>query len=600
MMLAPIMDIAGGTESDFNLVLPDPDNPVDPVNSPPAIVGIPDASVMPGVLYEFVPSATDDDGDALTFSIVNGPAWAIFDPTTGRLSGTPSADNVGTYSNISIRVSDGQAMTSLPDFSIAVTMTPPPPPPPPPPNTPPTIGGNPPASVVAGSPYGFTPTAGDDDGDTLTFSILGLPSWAAFNSTTGRLSGTPSTSNVGTFSNIRISVSDGEASANLPAFSIAVTAPPPPPPQNTPPTIGGNPPSSVVAGSPYIFMPTVGDDDGDTLTFSILGRPTWAVFSATTGLLSGTPSTSNVGTFSNIQISVSDGEASVSLPAFSITVTAPPEENTPPTIGGSPPASVVAGSPYGFTPTAGDDDDDTLTFSILGMPSWAAFNSTTGRLSGTPSTSNVGTFSNIRISVSDGEASANLPAFSITVTAPPQENTPPTIGGNPASSVVAGSPYGFTPSANDDDGDTLTFLIENQPSWTNFSPSTGQLSGTPGAGDVGTYTNIRIGVSDGEDTVNLPVFAIAVEAIALGSATLSWDAPTTNDDGSPLTNLAGFRVRWGQSSGNYSSSQTIMNPGLTTYVIENLANGTHYFVVTAINSTDMESDYSNEASKTIP
>jgi hypothetical protein len=347
-------------------------------------------------------------------------------------------------------------------------------------------------------------------------------------------------------------------------------------------------------------MPTVSDDDGDTLTFTILGRPSWAVFSATTGLLSGTPSTSNVGTFSNIRISVSDGEDSANLPAFSIAVTAPPDENAPPTIGGNPQTSVVAGSPYGFTPSSDDDDGDTLTFTISGRPSWAAFNSTTGRLSGTPSTSNVGTFSNVRISVSDGEASVSLPAFSITVTAPPEENTPPTIGGNPASSVVAGSPYGFTPSANDDDGDTLTFLIENQPSWANFSPSTGQLSGTPGAGDVGTYTNIRISVSDGEDTVSLPVFSITVEAIALGSATLSWDAPTTNDDGSPLTNLAGFRVRWGQSSGNYSSSQTIMNPGLTTYVIENLVNGTHYFVVTAINSADMESDYSNEASKTIP
>jgi hypothetical protein len=75
---------------------------------------------MPGSAYSFQPTASDPDGDALTFSIVNLPSWATFSTTTGRLQGTPTAANVGTFSNITIRVSDGKTTTALPAFSISV------------------------------------------------------------------------------------------------------------------------------------------------------------------------------------------------------------------------------------------------------------------------------------------------------------------------------------------------------------------------------------------------------------------------------------------------------------------------------------------------
>ena len=89
----------------------------------------------------------------------------------------------------------------------------------------------------------------------------------------------------------------------------------------------------------------------------------------------------------------------------------------------------------------------------------------TGQLLGTPSDLQVGTYSNIRITVSDGKASASLPAFSITVTASSSVNTPPKISGSPAASVTEGIAYSFTPSASDPDGQTLRFGIANMPSW---------------------------------------------------------------------------------------------------------------------------------------
>jgi len=270
-----------------------------------------------------------------------------------------------------------------------------------------------------------------------------------------------------------------------------------------------------------------------------------------------------------------------------------------PTISGTPPSKATAGKPYSFTPTASDSDGGTLTFSITNRPTWATFSTTTGRLQGTPAAGNVGTFSSIGISVSDGQGgSAQLATFSIVVSAPP--NRAPTITGVPPTSIAVGMAYSFTPTSNDLDGDTLTFSVANLPAWASFDTATGRVSGTPAAQDVGTTNGIVITVEDGrQGTASLAAFSVSVQAIVFGSATLSWLPPTTNTDGSPLTNLAGYKVYWGPSQGNYPNSTTLANPGLTTYVIDNLAPGTWYFVATAYNAAGTESSFSGVASKTI-
>ncbi|HXS80505.1 MAG TPA: putative Ig domain-containing protein [Gammaproteobacteria bacterium] len=552
-------------------------------NRPPTITGSPPTSATQGTLYAFTPTASDPDGNSLTFSIANRPTWATFNSANGTLQGTPGASNIRTYTNIVISVSDGTASTPLPEFSITVASS----------NNPPTISGTPPTTATVGTQYSFTPTASDAEGGTLTFSIANKPSWATFSTTTGRLQGTPASANIGTFSNIGISVSDGQDSAPLAAFSIVVSAAP-----NQPPTISGVPPSSVTAGTAYSFTPTASDADGGTLTFSITNRPAWATFSTATGRLQGTPTTANVGTFASIGIGVSDGQGgSAQLATFSIVVSAAP--NQPPTISGSPPTTVTAGTAYSFTPTASDADGGTLTFSITNRPAWATFSATTGRLQGTPTSSNVGTFSNVGISVSDGQGgTAQLATFQIVVSAPP--NRAPTITGSPTTAVTVGTAYSFTPTASDPDGDTLTFGISNLPAWASFDTATGRLSGTPAAQHVGTTTGIVISVNDGhQGTASLATFNLTVQAVAVGSATLTWLPPTTNTDGSALTDLAGYKVYWGTSQGTYPNSTSLANPGLATYVVTNLASGTYFFVVTAYNSAGVESAFSGVASKAI-
>ena len=207
------------------------------------------------------------------------------------------------------------------------------------------------------------------------------------------------------------------ATASLPVFSAS----------NHAPVISGIPAISVVAGSSYNFQPSATDADGDRLRFSIRNKPFWARFSSKTGQLRGKPGSGSVGTYSNIEISVSDRKTSASLPAFNIrvdtatasTANSGATTNSPPVISGTPATSVVSNSAYSFQPTANDADADPLSFSVSNKPAWAGFSSTTGRLSGTPGSGSVGTYSNIVISVSDGTASASLQPFSIQVQAAP-------------------------------------------------------------------------------------------------------------------------------------------------------------------------------------
>lgn len=82
------------------------------------------------------------------------------------------------------------------------------------------------------------------------------------------------------------------------------------------------------------------------------------------------------------------------------------------------------------------------------------------------------------------------------------------------------------------------------------------------------------------------------------NATLSWDAPTTNTDGTDLTDLAGYKIHYGTSPGIYDSVIDVAK--VTTYTVTELSPATYYFVVTAYDEGGNESDYSNEVSKTVP
>jgi hypothetical protein len=396
---------------------------VSDTNRAPSISGSPATSVAEGNDYSFTPTASDPDGDSLTFSINRTPSWATFNRSTGTLSGRPGFNDSGTISDLRISVSDGNDVASLNAFSITVSNT----------NRAPSISGSPATSVDEGNNYSFTPTASDPDGDSLTFSINHTPSWATFDPSTGTLSGRPDYNDSGTISDLRISVSDGTNVASLNAFSITVA-------------------DSLTEGGTFKFaQASYSVDEGDSVTVTItrdngIGEAT--VNYGTRGVearhlqdYNGFPSTAmvfrdgqksrtiTINTLSD-DISESDETLGVYLesPSNGYTLASPsrstitihdvPPPNSEPSISGTPDQSVIAGDEYYFAASASDSDNDELTFSINNIPTWASFNRQTGVLSGIPGTEDIGSYGNIVISVTDGTATTSMSPFTINVLEP--------------------------------------------------------------------------------------------------------------------------------------------------------------------------------------
>ena len=168
-------------------------------------------------------------------------------------------------------------------------------------------------------------------------------------------------------------------------------------------------------------------------------------------------------------------------------------------------------------------------------------------------------------------------------------------------SVTVGQTFTLTPNVTGGNGKTLTFSVANAAPWMTFNAGTGVLTGTPTAADVGTYSNIVVSVSDGQESASATPFTIQVVAAAAasGTADVSWTPPTTNTDGSTLTNLAGYNIYYGTSPNALNQQVQVSTVGVTNYVISGLTSGTWYFAVTAYTSTGTESSLSNVASKTI-
>lgn len=183
-------------------------------------------------------------------------------------------------------------------------------------------------------------------------------------------------------------------------------------------------------------------------------------------------------------------------------------------------------------------------------------------------------------------------------------NKAPSIAGTPLTQVQSGQAYSFMPAASDPNGDPITFMITNKPAWASFNTATGSLTGTPVVTATTRTAGVTISVSDGRVSSSLTPFDIEVVAtappVANNRATVQWNAPTTNSDGTNLNDLAGFKLYYGKTAAALDQMVQIASPYTTQQVVENLASGTWYFAVSAVNAAGIESQLSALASRSYP
>jgi len=226
-------------------------------NRPPVLGTIGSKSVDEGTPLTFTVTASDPDGDNLTFSASNVPTGASFNPSTRVFSWTPAFGDAGNY-DVTFTVTDDGTPAESDSEVVTITVGNM--------NRPPVLDPIGSKSVDEGDPLSFTISASDPDGDGLTFSASNLPTGASFNPTSRVFSWTPNYGAAGNY-NVQFTVTDNGSPAESDLEIVNITV--------VDPSIGNLAPDQPVIASPYYgetetdILLTVqtepfSDPDGDT------------------------------------------------------------------------------------------------------------------------------------------------------------------------------------------------------------------------------------------------------------------------------------------------------------------------------------------------
>ena len=241
------------------------------LNQPPEITTVPHVEALAGRSYAYDVDAADPDSDALTFSLLSGPAGATIDSASGILSWTPSAADLGTHA-IAIRASDNRGGTSDQRYTLSVIT--------PPPNRPPVFTSVPVVSAEVGADYEYDADATDPDSDGLTFSLLSGPGGMTVDPSTGLLDWEPASQQVGQHP-ISLRITDGHGGSAEQQFTIVVEQAE----GNHPPVIISEPVTNAVVGEEYRYNVDALDADDDSLTYSLAESPSGMTIDPATGLI---------------------------------------------------------------------------------------------------------------------------------------------------------------------------------------------------------------------------------------------------------------------------------------------------------------------------
>jgi hypothetical protein len=179
------------------------------INNAPIIISTAVTSIDEGQDYIYQVTATDADGDILTYSLTQTLGWLSIDAGTGLISGTAPEVDANTDYEVTIEVSDGTDIDTQ-TYTLTVINIPPV-------NNPPVITSIPITSVNEESTYTYDIEATDIDGDSLIYSLTQAPDWLSINSSTGLISGMAPEIDEDTEFNITVGVSDmkgGNATQN--------------------------------------------------------------------------------------------------------------------------------------------------------------------------------------------------------------------------------------------------------------------------------------------------------------------------------------------------------------------------------------------------
>jgi hypothetical protein len=433
-------------------------------------------------------AATQSESYSQAFSVSSGtapftwsasglPSWLTFSAASATLSGTAVS---GSF-NITIKVTDGNGVSTSKTYTLLV-------------NLPPTIS---PASLAtATQSESYSQTFSVSSGTApFTWSASGLPAWLTLNAGTATVGGTAVSGSFG----FTIKVTDANGVSASTPYTLLV---------NPAPSIS---PASLAAATQSESYSQIFSVSSGTapFTWSASGLPSWLTFNAGTATLSGTAVSGSFG----FTIKVTDANGVSASTPYTLLV------NPAPTISPATLAAATQSESYSqvFSVSSGTAP---FTWSASGLPGWLTFNVATATLSGTAVSGSY----NFTIKVTDYNGVSASTLYTLLVNPAPAV-LPASL---PAATqyVAYSQPFSVTPGTGTA---PFTWSAVTVPSFLTFNPATQILSGTP---TVSGSFPVTIKVTDANGVSASPTYSLLVNASGpvVGSSTLpsgQYNAPYT-------------------------------------------------------------------------
>ena len=562
------------------------------MNDAPTAKAIPEQTATEEQAFSFTLAAetfTDPDTfDSFTLSakLESGailPGWLHFDPATGKFSGTPGNDDVGTLL-IRVTATDTTGATGSTILKLRVQDV----------NDDPQVAAAIPAQAATeDKAFSYAVPSGTfldpDKSDVLTYSAKladgsALPSWVKFNAATRAFSGTPDNDAVGTLS-IRIIATDLSGRTAQTTFTLTVAN------VNDAPQVAATiPTQTATEDKAFSYVVPSGifidPDKSDVLTYSAKladgsALPGWLKFNAATRTFSGTPDNDAVGTL-GIRMIATDLSGRTAPTTLTITVA---NVNDAPQVAATiPPRTATEDKAFSYTVPLGTfldpDKSDMVTYSAKlangsALPGWLKFNAATRTFSGTPDNDAVGSLT-IRMIATDLSGRTAQTDFTLTVA---NLNDRPILPATIAATTLENTPLAMNvlSRAHDDDGDVLKVTAASVRSgFGNVSiTKDGRLLYDPtvaanqniGAGEVKAVV-IRYTVSDGKGGTATGDVTVTVKGISpdIFKGGAGNDMLRGSKDGDILYGYAGHDTL----DGGAGADRMYGAAGNDTYVIDNL------------------------------
>jgi cyanophycinase-like exopeptidase len=467
-----------------------------PAQADPTIANPGSQTNLRGDAVSLQVNATQVDGDALTYDATNLPVGLSIDSQTGIISGTvdPSS-TLGTPYAVTVTATDEATnLSSSQTFNWTVSAA----------NVAPVLTSPGNQTNAAGDVVSLQLAATDADGDSLTYTASGLPPGLTLDPIAGTITGTlPNSAASSMPYNVTVTASDGQSS-NSQFFQWSVNAISLPAPGD----------QSNLDGDSVSLQMSGTDAGSGTLTYSAYGLPSGLSIDSTTGLISGTISTTaDMYSPYSVTVAATDGTNNASQ-SFNWTVAklalnAPSDQQN------------QEGTAVSLQLSA-TDNGGTPTYSATGLPPGLSINSS-GLISGTVG---LGAFGSspyqVTATATDGSSSSSQ-SFVWTV-------TPRVALVNPGSQNNASGDSVSVQVSATSPGGTMSYSASGLPTGLSINSSTGLISGTLASGDANSSPySVTVTANDGTSSSS-QTFQWTVSAINLVSP-----GDQTNNDGDTVS-----------------------------------------------------------------